>query len=399
MASNVFHYSGYAWGVSDQALFLLANEDDSDPAQVINVHRVDVRPVAPTSFITGIWALARISARSGGIAVPTIAFQSDSQGDLPLGAVTTMSDVTVSTLNAARGVFALPFPSAAGQGLTSAYGGQGVDNSTIIAYRKNANVEPIMLGDGEGIAIVNRDDINTPYPSGWRCTLLLRIDGVRTHQAVFHTAPVVGAAAVAVFRDVGTIQIEILEISMEPIGPPTINSGGGNLTDTPLLRFARTASYDASNGGELVSPMSFDSSQSPPAAAKLYVSRAWNPIDRVDLGFTRAGYSLDDFGYPQLNTALVRKAGVIRQPLMAMMINKGPTVTPIGPFSEFQVQSTQKGISYNGNTEPFRIRARESFAAIINNVSCFNSYYFELEYTVDVPAPGGVSESASEFIG
>lgn len=399
MASYSYHYAGYAWGVSDQALFLLANEDDADPAQVINVKNVHIRPIAPTSFVTGIWTLARISARSGGINVPLVPFNTANAGLAVDGMVTTMSDVTISTLNAARGSFALPFPSATGQGLTSAYGAQGVDHSTVLAYRKNANVEPILLSEGEGIALVTRDSINVPYPSGWRCTMLLRIEGAATFSAVFHTAPVVGAASFAVFRAPGSGKIEILEISMEPIGPPTINSGGGVLVDTPLVRFVRAASYDASNGGELVTPFAYDSSHPAPSASKLYVCRAWNPIDRVDLGFTRAGYSLDDFGYPSLNTALVRKAGMIRQSLMAMMINKGPTVTPIGPFSEFQVNTPQKGLQFGGNVEPFKIRARESFAAVVNNVSCFNSFYFEIDYTVDVPDVGGTGETATEFIG
>lgn len=250
-------------------LAAIYNAETSDQNRYFEVTRVAVRPYGVFGGLSGTLPLSgklsayRTTATSGGEAVAAIKRDTGS-ADLPAEVTCTIYPSSVTTTgNALRGIIDAPsmiFASTNQWLAARVYGGSysaymRQNNADTLRFSGDANVERIVLREGEGVALV----LGTyGWPRSGQVNITLREETTgETYQyrsRDIGTPALLGQAYISLFNGSGSgvvLGVNSIEFPLD---------GEHNF---PVFRMAR---IDGVLGGETVTPMAADTANSAPAA-------------------------------------------------------------------------------------------------------------------------------------
>lgn len=396
--AQTFHYAGPITATRDQALLVIFNNEQTKRTRKYSIIKCDVQPIIPTTTTPGTLALRKITAISGGTSIPVIPADNTNASINSLISLKTFADVTQGTADIRT---FLPLPVST-QGQTLMATGFNGDNSGGLRQDTgnlwdsgfvNSTTQRIVLREGEGVALVPKDPVNGPINASWYCYLTLQI-GSATYYAMCTITPTAGMASLALFNGTGSGQvIEIANISLTYIGQPTTTTA---ITDAPLVRFIRIAGYD---GGVAVTPDVRNTAYPAPSSLGLIANQLWSPLTIDTIG-EKLGMGQGEYLYPEQNTALFRRIGIVRRALTHMFSVMAPGLATVGVCSEFQWNAVQHGLDYQGdnNIQPLVLQPGEGLAVVVNNATPYCGYWVDVSIT-HTPPIDGPSKFAGDVMG
>ena len=360
----------------DQSLLVVYNNETVKATRKIQIIKLDVQPFSPTTSTPGSFALVRITGLSGGSDIPIVK-ASEANADISsLIVLKTNADV-VSSGSKFRSHLILPVStqglSLMGVGNGYATGNSRCDTGGLFdAGYIMSGTQRIVLAEGEGVALIPNESVNMPSNASWYWTAVLQI-GSETYYAYSGIYATPGSASFALYNGTGSGQvIEIVDMNVTYMGPTTITSP---LVDAPYVRFVKIARYI---GGEEVELTQRDTSIPIPAALKVVRNRLHNPM-QIKMITDLNGLGEGELLYPEQNTAVYRRIGIVRQSMTHMFSVMAPGLAS-SFWSEFMVNDVQHGIDFrSGNgINPLTLNSGEGLAVIVNNCTPFCSYWIDL---------------------
>jgi hypothetical protein len=382
--TQTLSWGGPVVATRDQALFTVFNNESTDPRRSFTVKRINITPLNATTTTPGTWHLKRITAASGGGPVQVVAANSANQAAFDSNIeVTVRADVTEDT-EVFRSYQPIPYST---QGLTLLASGKKASSRTDTGCLwdgggATAGTQTIKCNDGEGFGIVVGDTVNMPINAAWHCTLTLKYDGDTYYGTSILTPVPKGQASLAIMNNTGAsgTYLEIVEIQLLYIGQPSTSTV---LTDSPLYRYCRVSGI---SGGDDLTPVQHDTSDAIPSALVMRKNRVWNPLE-IELMTERHGLGQGELLYPEQNAAIYRRIGMFRQVLMNTACAMAPGLAH-APFSEFQPNEPQKGISFYKAVSAISgivLKSQQGLAVIVNNPTPYCAFWLDVEVTHSPP--------------
>lgn len=395
--AETYHYAGRAIATRDQPLLVVYNNETTRATRKIQVIKLDVQPFSSTTTTPGAFALAKITGLSGGSDIPIIKASEANASIAPEILLKTNADVVLSG-EEYRSHLILPIST---QGLSLMgvgrnYAGNTPRSDTGSLFDCgyiNSSCQRIVLREGEGIALVPNDQVNLPSNAAWYWTATLQIgsETYYTYNAIYATA---GSASFALYNGTGSGQIiQIVDMNVTYMGPTTITSP---LIDSPYVRFIKIARYI---GGEEVELVQRDTSVPTPAAIKVVRNRFYNPM-QIRLITDLNGLGEGELLYPEQNTAVFRRIGIVRQSLTHLFSIMAPGLAS-SFWSEFMVNDVQHGIDFrSGNSiSPLTLNPGEGLAVVVNNATPFCAYWCDLLIKHITPIDANIKRVGSTLNG
>lgn len=379
--AKTFRYSGYVTSTGfDIPLLVLFNGDDFGSGRKLTVISANARPVKP-QVPTGVGKLktSRITAATGGDSVYVTKFNT-ANADLPSQVsikidtdVTLGSEVFGSIINLPM----TPSPFAT-KSFAYNYNGSVWWNTS----RQEGSTQHITLAEGEGIAITQFN--STPHPSGtWQMMCIIKIgtEYYSINTALF--AREYPTACFSIMNNSGSgVTVEVVSIEINEIGAATITTPA---SDAPYVGFKRVEGY---LGGEEVTPIAFDSSDTLPSTIKVVRNRLYLDLQHYEVGSRGGSPSKYGYGYPSSNMIQARSAGLMRQTLTHIADRMNVNLAATFPASGLKARVSD--FDFGGKSDSFQavvLNPEEGFAIQAMNMTHYATYYLEIEFTHTPPTP------------
>lgn len=386
MTLDTYAWSGPVIATRDQALFVLFNNETTDPRRKFNLSRINIRALTPTTATPGEFNLVRITAMTGGGSVPVTAADSNNQSDWDSNVeVAVRADVTPGSEVFRAHHLGIYNP----QGITLRGTGSGFNTASFIhAGGLASSTQTIRCDDGEGIGIVAEDTANMPTNGAWYASMTLKYNDNTFYANFLFSPSPPGQASIALMNNTGAAgtYLELIGLNLMYMGSPTITTV---TADAPIVRYIRVSGI---NGGEDITPIEFDSAAPSPAALVMRRNRVFDPLE-IELMSERHGLGQSELLYPEQNIETYRRIGMFRRVITQVAPYLSPGLAQ-GPASEFNPKEPQLGISYKGRVDDISgivIKPQQGLAAVVNNPTPYCAYWLDIEVTHEPPPadPGG----------
>ncbi len=381
--AKTFRYSGYVTSTGfDIPLLLVFNGDDFGSGRKINILNANARPVKPqvlTAF--GKLTTQRITAATGGDSVYVTKFDTSSS-DLP-SQVDIKIDTDVTLGSSLFGAY-IALPPAASPFMFKATG----FNYNLSTYwntsRQEGSTQHIKLAEGEGLAITQLNA--KPHPSGtWQMHCIIKVG---TSYYCINTALFAReypTACFSIMNNTGSgVDVEVVSMEINEIGSATITTPA---SDAPYVGFKRIEGY---LGGQEVTPIAFDSSDTLPSTIKVVRNRLYLDLQHYEAGSKSGSANKYGYGYPSAFMIQARSAGLFRNTLThiadAMNVNLAATFPASG--LKARVADFDLGGS-NSSFTPIVLNPQEGFSIQAMNMTHYATYYLEIEFTHTPPVVAG----------
>lgn len=393
MADETYFWSGYAWGATDESVFVLMNDSSSDRER-LTVKSLRARNAFPVNTLNpttstptpGVFALSRTSAQTGGVNVPLVPMNTSAAAVPSEVKVAVFPEVTATS----RLRQLMVLPTLATSPLNNPSLGDRYQLSQVLKQGyQDTSTTPVVLAEGEGVALFSGDPNRGPNGMSWTLTLVLLV-GTDTFVATLGlTAAIGGIAALGVFNGSGSgVTVNVLQMTVSYVGEP---GAGLETTSAPYIRVSRVSGYD---GGEVQAPIAMNTNSLLPSSMKVVRGLPWNQSKSLPfIGMSKmGGLSPQDLGYPHTNAQLVRKSATFRQFMIGMTScsnHGGGAVATTFLQTEHFENEVMSGMDLSGpNAEVSGIvlRKGEGVALIANNNSPFQWLWVECCW---VRSPGG----------
>jgi len=372
---QTFNVNTFAYGTQEQALISFLHKGTSGKFYIKGLDINPNSPMQPGGAIDVKRYFRRISAVSGGFDLP---YRKANLGnaDLPsqIELVRRPDAITFVAGSPYRSMLMFPI-SLQGLSLRSGGGafgkGSRMGTGDLWTTSRDTRIQGIILREGEGFAFGTSNSALPVFPFSFWMTITLRNTANNQTYILFtQIAPEeMKDSSLVIFNGSGSgITLEIVDIELADLGSP-LNSLP---FEASYLRLIRTYGHD---GGLAVTPTPNNLADSVPS--DLDVRRNFMGDDLYSFyAGKKDGINLqEDLGYPQLNTAIVRKSGTFGCRRAYQGAVAGVGVNSFGS-AVMPGKMVASGMSCK-KENAIVLRPNEGFAIVQSNNTGYSEFYIE----------------------